>query len=554
MRRRFAGALFYALLLTACTRIDTGSSGMPTSGGSAVPSERHAWTQAGNLRIAVQGEPVTLNPILASNTTEGMLNRLSFDTLLSVDPNGKTLVPILAAAVPSAANGGISSDGLTITYRLRHGVKWQDGAPFTSADVKFTWQAIMNDANNTNERVGYDDVARVDTPDAFTVVFHLKKLFAPFINTVFAESDNPICIIPAHLLAKYPNLNRVPFNQLPIGTGPFKVVRWVRGDHIELSANPEYFRGAPKLKTIIVRIIPDENTEINELRTHDVDWLFEPSPNLYVILKALPETTIHLEDQPQTLRLFMNNSRPALADIRVRRAIAYAVDKAALVTRLTGGSASVAQGDQPPFSWAYQPRITTYPPNVAQARSLLRQAGYIPGPDAIMRKNGQPLSLDLSTNSSNATRRLAETQVQAMLHAVGIDSVIKNYPSSLFFATAGQGGTLAGGKYDLAISGWIAGIDPDDHSLYACNQFPPAGTNYDRYCSPAMDAAQRAALDTYDQTQRKNAYSTIQELIARDVPELVIWYSRNPQATNPDFKGFAPNPVNEAWNAYQWEI
>jgi peptide/nickel transport system substrate-binding protein len=144
--------------------------------------------------------------------------------------------------------------------------------------------------------------------------------------------------------------------------------------------------------------------------------------------------------------------------------------------------------------------------------------------------------------------------VQAMLNAVGIDAPIKNYPSSLFFATKGQGGIVAGGKFDLAVSGWVAGIDPDDHTLYACNQIPPDGANYDRYCSPAMDAAQAAALGTYDQTQRKTAYFTIQQLIARDVPELIIWYARFPQATNPDFKGFMPNPVNEAWNAYQWEI
>jgi peptide/nickel transport system substrate-binding protein len=546
MKRRCLGAILCALVFAACSKVD------PSAGTSA--GGQHLWTHPGELRIAIQSEPVTLNPVLSANTVEGMLNRLSFNTLISVQPDGKTLVPMLAAKIPTGANGGISRDGLTITYRLRTGVKWQDGVAFTSKDVKFTWQAMMNDNNNVNARVGYDDVRSVDTPDASTVVFHLKQKFAPFVNTVFAESDDPICVVPEHVLGKLKDVNRIPFNEAPIGTGPFKVVRWVRGDHIELTANPDYFLGPPKLKTVIVREIPDENTSINELRTHDIDWIFEPSPNLYHIIKELPDTAIHFVDQPQTLRLYMNLQRPALQDIRVRRAIAFAVDKKGLVDRLTGGSARVAGADQPPFSWAYQPNVRTYGPDVAKGRALLTAAGYALGTDGIFKKNGQPLTLELSTNNANATRRLVQTQVQAMLRAVGIDAPIKNYPGNLFFATYGQGGILTTGKFDLALSGWIAGIDPDDHSLYACNQVPPKGVNYDRYCSAAMDAAQAAALSSYDEAPRRKAYFAIQKLIADDVPEIVVWYTRNPQATNPDFKGFAPNPVNEAWNAYQWEI
>jgi peptide/nickel transport system substrate-binding protein len=250
----------------------------------------------------------------------------------------------------------------------------------------------------------------------------------------------------------------------------------------------------------------------------------------------------------------MNLHRAPLGDLRIRQAIAYATDKAALVERLTGGSARVAGADQPPFSWAYRRDVTTYGPSVARAKALLAQAGWVPGPDGIARKNGQPLALDLSTNSSNATRRLVQTQLQSMLRAVGIDAQVKNYPGNLFFATYGQGGILATGRFDLAISGWVAGIDPDDHALYACDQRPPAGVNYSRYCSTEMDAAQAAALRSYAESERKQAYFTIQGLLAHDVPELILWYARNPQVTNPDFKGFAPNPVNEAWNAYQWEI
>ncbi|MGA2394656.1 MAG: peptide ABC transporter substrate-binding protein [Candidatus Lustribacter sp.] len=512
---------------------------------------------ATTLRIATQRSPNTLNPILSANTTEAMLNRLSFDTLLSVDVSGKHLLPILAAAVPTLANGGISADGLTITYHLRPNVRWQDGVPFTSRDVKFSWQAIMNDDNDVNSRNGYERVASLDTPNPLTVVFHLKQKFAPFVDTVFAESDNPYCILPAHLLAKYHDLNHAPFNDLPIGTGPFRVVKWYHGDHVELVANDDYFRGKPHLRRIIVQDVPDENTSINLLRTHEVDWMFEASPETIDELRPLDAAgTIKLDfvDAPSTYRVYMNTSRPALHDVRVRRAIAYAIDKKLLVDRLTGGTAVVGTADQPAFSPYYQPNVQIYTHDPARARALLASAGYRFGPDGMAQKNGRPLTLQISYNVENATRRAIAVQMQAELRAVGIDAPLKGYPANLMFATFGQGGILTNAKYDLNVSGWTAGFDPDDNSLYGCDQFPPAGTNYTRYCSPEMERLQRQALGSYDEETRKKAYSEIQKLLARDVPDIDLFYFRFIQPINPAFKNFAPNPLNEAWNAFLWEL
>jgi peptide/nickel transport system substrate-binding protein len=537
------GALTCALIVSACVK----------------PGDQPGAAEArGQLRVAIQRSPNTLNPVLSANTTEGFLNRLTFDTLVSVAGDGKTIVPILASEVPTTQNGGISKDGLTITYHLRGGVKWHDGAPFTSKDVKFSWQAMMNDQNNVNERVGYEDVRSVDTPNDTTVVFHLRRVFAPFVNTVFAESDSPVCVIPEHLLAKYPDLNRVPFNQQPVGTGPFKVVRWVRGDHVELVANDDYFRGKPKLRSVVVREIPDENTSVNALRSHDIDWIFEASPQLYNTLKTIPNVKIVLNEQPQTLQLLVNTTRPGLDDVRVRRAIAYAIDKQSLVERNTGGTAQVAWADQPPFQWSYTADVMQYPPNPEKAKALLVEAGYASGPDGIMRKNGQPLAPVLSYNVENKTRQQVAVQLQSMLKAVGIAVQIRTYPANMLFATYGQGGVLTTGKYDLNVSGWIAGQDPDDHSEFACDQIPrpshPDGVNYTRYCSKEMDAAQAQALGSYDDTARKPAYAKIQQILARDLPIIYLWFPRQLQPIDPAFKGFAPNPVNEAWNAYEWEI
>jgi peptide/nickel transport system substrate-binding protein len=242
----------------------------------------------------------------------------------------------------------------------------------------------------------------------------------------------------------------------------------------------------------------------------------------------------------------------------VRRAIAYAYDKTALVEKNTANTATVAWADLPPFMWAYEPNVQKYPYNPSKAKELLRAAGFAPGTDGIMRRAGQPLSLQLSYNTENATRRQVAVQIQAMLKQAGIDAQIKAYPANVFFATYGQGGILTTGKFDLTVSGWIAGIDPDDHSLFQSDQIPrpghPDGTNYSRYNNPAMDALQKTALGTYDQATRKKAYSGIQKLLASDLPENYIWFPRQIQPINPAFKGFAPNPVNEAWNAYEWEI
>lgn len=545
MRHLVIGAFACVLALTACAKVGDSTSTSDTAAA--------AGTVAGQLRVAIQRSPNTLNPILSGFTTEGFINRLTFDNLLTLDEHGK-IVPNLATEIPTTTNGGISADGLTITYHLRKGVKWQDGVPFTSKDVKFSWQAMVNPNNNVNTTVGYAEVKSVDTPDDATVIFHLKHKFAPFINTVFAESDSPVCIVPEHILAKYPNLNRIPFNQEPIGTGPFKVARWVRGDHIELVANPDYWHGAPKLKSIVIREIPDENTELNALRSHDIDFMFEPSPQTYAILKTIPGVKVVMDEAPQALTMYMNLSRAPLNDLHVRRAIAYAVDKQDLVDKFTGGSAKIAWSDQPQFSWAYNANVAKYPYDVAKSKAELQQAGYTPGADGIMRKNGQPLSIQISYNVENATRRLVAVQVQSELHQAGFDATVKAYPGNIFFATYGQGGIMTTAKYDLGIAGWVAGIDPDDHSLFESDQFPPTGTNYSRYRSTEMDALQAQALGSYDEAARKKPYARIQELIATDLPEDYLWFAVFPQAINPAFKGFAPNPINESWNAWQWEI
>ncbi len=483
-----------------------------------------------------------------------MLDGLVFDELVTVDASGKRDVPDLAEVVPTLANGGISRDGLTITYKLRRGVRWQDGVPFTSRDVAFTWRAVMNPANNVKSQHGYALVRSVETPDDRTVVFRMKRRFSPAIDTIFGESDTPYRILPEHLLGKLHDVNAIPFNAEPIGTGPYRLKEWVRDDHLTFVPNPNYFRGKPKLSSILVKLIPDENSEISALRTHDVDWQFEASPNEYRELQTIPDTTLVLQNNNEYERIQINTRRPPLDDPRVRRALAYATDRRKLVDTLTTGSAVVADQDLPPFMWAHARGVRTYPYDPAKASALLAAAGFVPGRDGVLERDGRPLALELVTNANSVTRRSAAVLVQAMYRRVGVAVVLHTYLPSMLFATLGQGGILQNGKYDISWTGWIAGADPDDSSTFSCAAQPPGGNNETHYCKPAMDAAQTSALTHYDRPTRARDYARIETLLGEDQPEIPIWWPRMIQPINPDFRNFTPNPVTESWNAYQWDI
>ena len=540
MRRLLAFAAF-AASLTACTQ---------TGGGGGAPSG----TVHGTLRVAIQSDFKNLNPLLTSNTTDALAERFMFVPLLAADAKANP-IPMLAASVPTQSNGGISKDGLTITYHLRRDVKWTDGVPVTAADVKWTWQAMMNPDNNVVTRHGYDDVKSIDTPDPATVVVHLKNRFSPFINTFFADSDAPYAIAPAHVLSKYPNINQIPFNSDPsVSDGPFKFVRWVHGDHVELASNDRFFLGKPGLEHIYLRIIPDENTTVNLLRTHEIDWMFEASIDNYPSIQSVPGVRIAWDEINGYEDVQLNVARPYLQDPRVRDAVAYGIDKKRLIQTSTYGQQRIATEDQPPFMWSYDPNVPLVPFDPAKARALLESAGWSPGSDGIMTKNGQRLTLVMVSNNSNRTRRKNSVVIQASLRQAGVDVQIKYFPGDVLFAPAGEGGILQSGKFDLSLAGWSAGIDPDDSTQFTCANLAPAGYNYSRYCNPDMEAAQKTALENYDQPTRKKAYSLIQHYLYRDKPMLFLWWQRFMQPVNVDFKGFAPNPAIENWNSWQWSI
>ncbi len=542
--KRLLALMMLGALVTGCSKVSSGSGA----------GENPSWTVPGVLRIAIQSEPKNLNPLLASNTTDVFVDRFMFLPL--INPNEKGVQqPMLAKVVPTMANGGVSHDGLTITYHLRTDVQWSDGVPVTSKDVKWSWEALMNPDNNIVSRHGYDEIKSIDTPDPSTVIVHLKEKFAPFVNTFFTDSDQPYPIAPEHVLAKYPNVNQIPFNSEPnVSDGPFKFGEWVHNDHITLVANPDFFLGKPGLKRIDLKVIPDENTSVELLKSHGIDWIYQASIRTYPELHGAPGIRIAWMNVNGYYDLQMNTAHAPLNDVRVRRALAYAIDKADIVKTATFGQETLATEDIPNWMWAYDPAVHSIPFDRAKAKAMLAAAGYTPGPGGVLQKDGKPLDLLLVTDNSNITYKQIAVQLQEQLARVGIQSQIKVFPGAQLYAPAGEGGILQLGNFDIVIDGWFAGIDPDDSAQLMCKNVPPGGYNYSRYCSPEMDAAETMALTHYDKATRKQAYAKTQALLARDVPEIYLYWLRQEQPVNVAFKGFAPNPVVENWNAWQWSI
>jgi len=540
----FAASLALALStsLAACSRVST-SSVPPNQGG--IP---------GTLRYAINGVG-SLNPLNQTNTAEVDLDMFLYGWFFYVDDHGR-FVPDLATEVPSYANGGISKDGRTLVYHLRHGVKWQDGAPFDARDVIFTERAILNPRNNVFSREGWDRITSIEALDDYTVRITLKEPYAPALATFFApyqHSGYPV--LPAHLLQQYADLNQVPFNGHPVGTGPFKLKEWVRGDRVEFEANPLYWRGPPKLKRVIAKIVPDDNTILAQFESHELDAILDAPSVQYPRLKMIPGASVSLVPVSAFTLLAFNTKRPPLDDVRVRQAVAYAVDRQRIIDDVTHGVGLLGDTDIVPGSWASSTDVPRRGYDPAAARRLLRDAGWNAAPDGILIKNGERLSLNLTTIAKNATYVQIETLLQQSLRAAGIDAAVKNYPQEMVYGTAADGGVLASGRYDIALVGQNTGIDPDDSTLFMCDQVPPAGVNWTFWCDSKFDAAERAALGAYDEGSRKRSYELTQHEMAEQLPVIILYYHRLILATTDRFHGLAPtrNTIF-GWNPWQWSM
>lgn len=504
---------------------------------NAAPPHANSWTKTHVLTISDASDPDSLNPHIGSSAPTANLSEMTMAWLVRWNERNQP-VPELATEIPSRANGDVSADGMRITYRLRKGVVWADGAPFTADDVVFSTNTINNRANRETTR--FDQLASVVATDKYTVVFHLKKRYSAFVEGFFSSCCANPPLLPKHILAKYSNINDVPYNSLPVGIGPFKFERWDREKQVVLVANPLYWRGRPKLDKIVYRIIPTQSKLMDELAAHRVDLWYQFGGAFLPRIEAVRGIAVIRQPSYAYDHLDFNISRPVLSELAVRQALRYATDRRALIDQAANGIGHL-QDSATPIVAPYFVDLGATPYDPAKANALLDRAGWVRGKDGIRQKNGVRLDLDVALASSKSGKLFDLLAVQ--WRKVGATITVKRYPSAKYFASPAAGGVVYGNNWDAVFFAW--GADPygDYSGYYGCSSFPPGGGNNLRWCNKTADAAMRALYAHYTQAERTGDVKVVMEHLVADVPTIVMQMREDMFAFNSDLKGYHPNGV-----------
>ena len=476
----------------------------------------------------VSDNPDNLNPYLHSLLDSEQVYRFVFDSLYRVNYRG--------AWEPALAIGErVSPDGLTWTYVLRQGVRWSDGQAFTSADVVYTWQLVTNRDVHISYATGFDKIASVAAPLPGTVVFHLTAPYAPFREEVVGAP-----IVPRHVFAALSadQINRAAFNQKPIGTGPFAVSEFASDDHVTLLANRYFWGAAPALARIIVRIVPNQNTQVNLLQAGELSLLGGVPPARIGDVRRFPGVTLHRYLSP-VYALVQLDEYGFLKDATVRQALDFATPKAPIIKDVMRGEAEPAVSDMVPNGpWADR-SLTPRPYDPGRARSMLLADGFVPGPGGVLVKGGRRLEIPLWTVSSRSYYVQAMQVIAQAWRAIGVATETHAVSSAALF---GQNGPQWNGKDAALIFAWGQGVFPENRINWATAYIPKdansPGENAERYSSPEMDALLDQADRAVDPARRHAVYNRIQQLEYRDVPVIFLLWHESSDAVASNVRGY----------------
>ncbi len=536
------------MTLAACSKVGTAP-------GSA--QNRNPWTHPGRFIYSEAEDAKSLNPMLASSSASGDLSMYLFSYAVRYDAKARP-VPDALREIPTIENGDVSRDGLTLKYKLRPNVFFHDGVKLTCRDLAFTWKAAINPANNNITHDGYRDIKSIDCTDPLVAVIHMKRVYAPFLQQLWGVNSN-VPILPAHLLASVNDskgsFNTAPYQSAPIGSGPFKFVRWDRGAQVVLKAYDRYFLGKPKLSTVIYRILPSDSTTVAQIKTHEIDMAARLGNNVWPQARNVAGTVALAAPSFEFDHIDFNLRRPIFADVRVRRALEMALDRNEILDKIAHGNGDLANTPvSPVLSDFSNPHVAQFPYDLEKARATLDGAGWKVGLDGIRVKNGQRFAFTYGTQSESVTGRSIQAFVQRAWHDVGAAVTVKNQPTAQFFDNTANG-VLQGGNYDVAGFAWTAAADPDDSPIYSARNLAPKGQNALFWNDPIATKAMDDGLATVDPAKRKAASWREQERFALDVPSIILWFRREPYIYNSDVKGFTVSPVIAPfWNPQDYSI
>jgi peptide/nickel transport system substrate-binding protein len=528
-RRRWLGAA--AALLLACSSSEGGGRG---------PSNAL-------LIVGYDREPDTLNRF-STHILEDIQTCVIEG--LTITDDSMNVVPVLATEVPTLENGGVrlrDDGGMDVTWKLRPGVKWHDGVPFTAADVKFTVEAINDPSYNPESTDGFDRISSVDTPDSLTAVIHYREVYAPYAIQFIRGA------LPKHVLQGRDIDRATDYNRKPLGTGPYRVAEWRTGEYILLERNPSYWRGAgvPKIERLMFKFVPNTNTRVTQLKSGEVHVVALLPWDKYREVSTIAGTVVHRMVGNAYEHVTLNQRRFApFADVRVRRALAHAIDRELIARTILDGLAPVVDGPVQPPSWAYTGNVRRYEHDPAKAAALLDEAGWRAGANGVRARNGVPLSFTLMTQAGYAIRENVAQAIQRQLRDVGVDVKVQLVDgtaiSSIWFE----------GRFDAMLHWWQMPSDPELTLFFAADRTPPAGRNINYLSDERLTKVLYASDRTVDQEERRRLLGEAQQMIADLAPEIPLYNVTRLDAIPARLRGFKGNPTNTGifWNVHEWEI
>jgi peptide/nickel transport system substrate-binding protein len=501
----------------------------------------------GTLTVGFTEEPETLNPYISQLVTASNVNSAILESLLSYNEHGE-IVPQLAESY------SISADGLTYTFKLRQGVQWHDGKPFTAADVVATWKIIMDEKFAAFLTLGWDKIASIDTPDDFTVVMKTTEKFAPFLAYVGAGS-----ITPKHLIDKGVDAFKQEYGRHPIGTGPFRFVKWESAQYIDLEKNTAYWGKAAQLDKIRIKLIPDDNTLMVQLGTGEVQ-LAGVSPVQYEEAKQLPNSNVILSNSNSWNHLDLKMI-DHLQDPKVRQALDFATPRQDIVDKILNGLGVVAVADQLPDTPYFNPNLAPRPYDLEKATALLAEAGFTKNADGILEKDGKPLAIEIWIISGGQQDKQKQQVIAASWRKLGVKVDEREEDIKSIFGPNGYQFTnaMTAGMYS-----WFNGNDPDDMFYWHSSQIPPdptgSGGNVQAFFNKfnfqeEIDQLTEAGAEEVDPAKRKEIYYKVQEVLQREVPVIFLYWDKSITVVPKNLSNVKPNPFTYTfWNVTEWAL
>ena len=424
-----------------------------------------------------------------------------------------------------------------ITFHLRKGVRWHDGKPFTSADVRFTYEALVDEKVASPRRSDYELVREAQAPDPYTFRVIYKKPYSP------ALLSWAMGILPSHLLrGKDTKWWAKHFDRSPTGTGPFIFDEWRSNEYIRLRRNPDYFEGPPHLDYVVIRALPDPLTRRLSFETGEIDsWGVAP----HALGRVRNDERFKIYSRLSNGYIYVgwNLRRPIFQDRRTRRALCHAVNVPQIVKYVLYGQGEQSRGTFSPVMWYANEDVEPFRHDPEKARELLAEAGWEPRPeDGILVKDGEPFEFILITNQGSDLRKDVATLVQSDLKAIGVKVNIETYEWAVFVHKK-----IDKLDFDACILGWSLGADYDQYQLWHSSQAKPKRLNFCSYKNEKVDRLIELARSEYEPRQIKHYCGEIQRIIYEDQPYLFLFVPRGATALHKDvYRVMRPGP-NGTW-------